>query len=210
MAGSARIRELSSLSPYLELARACVDTRGELRRASQTLHDRVGSTLAAAGLQLQLLRMDAPAFADRFDEVLETLNGVMEDLRGLSRDLDPTPTGRAGLKNALLDLTDADLVQVRYAATAQIPPPAADAVYLATVATVAAAARRKAKKVVVSVAGSKSLTLKIHHDGSAADARRDLAATALLAEAAGLSFAIETKKSTIVLIRYAVRRSTGR
>ncbi len=32
-----------------------------LRRAGQTLHDEVAPLLAAAGLQLQLLRMDHPA-----------------------------------------------------------------------------------------------------------------------------------------------------
>ncbi len=195
----------------VELARICVETRGELRRASRVLHDRVGGGLAAAGLQLQLLGLDSPEFASRSGELLETLNGVMEEIRRLSRDIDPTPAGRTGLKSALLDLARADAarVQIRYEASARIPPLAADALYLAAARAVGAALRRKVKKVVVSAAGDKSVTLKIHHDGRASDTRRDLAAAALLARAAGLSFAIETKKSTIVLIRYAVQRSAG-
>ena len=194
-----------------ELARACVEARAELRRASGALHDRIGSALAAAGLQLQLLRMDSPEFAVRSEDVLQLLNGVMDEVRQLSRNLDPTPVHRAGLKNALLDLARADAarVEIRYGSTAAIPALPADALYLAAARTVGAALRRDVKRVTVSASGSKCLTLRIRHDGRASDARRDLAAAAVLARAAGLSFAIETEKSTIVLIRYALRRSTG-
>lgn len=63
----------------------------KLRRAGKTLHDDVGPLLAAAGLQLQLLRMDHPAAADQVDELLATLDDAMERVRALSRELSPSP-----------------------------------------------------------------------------------------------------------------------
>jgi signal transduction histidine kinase len=68
------------------------DAAGEkLRRAGKTLHDDVGPLLAAAGLRLQLLRMDHPGTADQVDELLATLDDAMERVRALSRELSPSP-----------------------------------------------------------------------------------------------------------------------
>jgi len=65
--------------------------RAELLRAGKTLHDDVGPLLAAAGLRLQLLRMDHPQTAERLDEVLATLEQAMERVRALSQTLSPSP-----------------------------------------------------------------------------------------------------------------------
>jgi len=197
------------------LAAACVQARMQLRRASRSLHDDVGGLLAVAGLELQLLRMDLPEFAERSANLRGALDGVMQHVRRLSRELDPTPACRTGLKNALLDLAEEYVavlrggVQVRYSATAVLPPDAADALYVAVAATIASAAAGGATRVVISVTGSKGVTVRVVHDGDALKARRVVEDTARLARAANLDFDVETKKSTIVLIRYALRRSAG-
>ena len=66
-------------------------TNGPLRQAGQTLHDDVAPLLAAAGLQLQLLRMDHPQTAAQVTEVLATLEDAMDRVRRLSQQLAPSP-----------------------------------------------------------------------------------------------------------------------
>jgi signal transduction histidine kinase len=116
---------MSKKSPADELARECVALHTELRRASSLLHDEVGALLAVAGLRLQLLSMDFPETGVRVAEVAEALDGVMEQVRKLSRQLEPSPVRRTGLKNALLDLAGTfGGVNLRYTATAILAPAA--------------------------------------------------------------------------------------
>src|SRR5580693_8709844 len=123
---------MSKNSPADDLARECVALSSELRRASSLLHDEVGSLLAVAGLRLQLLGMDFPAAGARVAEVAEALDGVMEQVRKLSRQLEPSPVRRTGLKNALLDLAEEfGGVTLRFTATAVLAPVAVDALYRA-------------------------------------------------------------------------------
>ena len=97
--------------------------------------------LAVAGLRLQLLSMDFPEAGARAAEVAEALDGVMEHVRKLSRQLEPSPVRRTGLKNALLDLAEVcGGVTLRYTATAVLAPVAVDALYRAIASVVAAAA----------------------------------------------------------------------
>jgi signal transduction histidine kinase len=202
-----------------ELARACVAARNELRRASRVLHDEIGSMLAVAGLRLQLLRMDHPETAERFAELSAALDGVMESVRQLSREVDPSPAGRTGLKNALLDLAETHMqsfgsgVIVQSTVTATHPHTVWDALYLAAARTVEAAAARNLKRLEIRAAGSKAVSIRIRHSGRPIDTRRDLLGASLLARAAGLEFNVQpgagkTEQGTIVVIRYAVQRST--
>ncbi len=93
---------------------------------------KLAALLAVAGLRLQLLSMDFPEAGARVAEVAEALDGVMEQVRKLSRQLEPSPVRRTGLKNALLDLAEAfGGVTLRYTATAVLAPVAVDAVYRA-------------------------------------------------------------------------------
>jgi len=71
--------------------RRSIGGRDPLRRAGKTLHDDVAPLLAAAGLQLQLLRMDHPAAAAQANEVLATLEDAMDRVRKLSQQLAPSP-----------------------------------------------------------------------------------------------------------------------
>jgi signal transduction histidine kinase len=206
-----------------ELARELAAARVELRRAAQVLHDDVGSLLAVAGLRLQLLRMDhpelaQPELAQRTSEVSEALDGVMQHLRTLSRELEPTPVRRTGLKNALLDLAEARMqetgadVALRYTATATLAPAAADAMYQAIDAALASAVASvpaKARRVTLSVSGSRSLTARIGYAGRPKLRTTSLAAAGLLAGHAGLQFDVQvTKSGTIVSIRHANHRSS--
>lgn len=191
-----------------ELAKECVRSRQELRRAAQVLHDDVGSLLAVAGLRLQLLRMDFPEVSERAAEVSEALDGVMGHLRTLSRALEPSPVRRTGLKNSLLDLVgDSNggaRVRLRYAATATLPLDIADAMYQAIASAVANA--DGTKDVSISVSGTRAVTARVSHSGKIA--KKSLAAASLLARHSGLDFSVVTEKGTIVSITYAIRRSS--
>jgi len=212
---------MSKNSPADELARGYVALQTELRRASSLLHDEVGALLAVAGLRLQLLSMDFPETGARVAEVAEALEGVMEQVRRLSRQLEPSPVRRTGLKNALLDLAEVfGGVTLRYTATAVLVPAAVDALYRAIASTVAvASAAPGVTRIAISVAGSRSLTVRIGSNSRLRSAGRDLAAAALLARHSGMSFEIgaksqktrqnKTNQGTIVVIQYAGRRSAG-
>jgi signal transduction histidine kinase len=76
-----------------------IDAR--IERAGKTLHDEIGPMLSAAGLRLQLLRMDFPETAERVREVTESLDQVIDRVRALSQDLKPSPFSakRAAMKS---------------------------------------------------------------------------------------------------------------
>jgi signal transduction histidine kinase len=211
-------------SPADELARECVALYTELRRASSLLHDEAGALLAVAGLRLQLLGMDFPEAGARVAEVAEALDGVMEQVRKLSRQLEPSPVRRTGLKNALLNLAEEyGGVSLRYTARAVLAPVAVDALYRAIASTVAAASvARGVSRIAISVSGSRSVTARITwsgRNGHLQHAGKDLAAAGLLARHSGMTFEIATKpekkrqnktnQGTIVVIQYAGRRPPG-
>jgi len=196
------------------LAQECVRTYRELRRAAGVLHDDVGSLLAVTGLRLQLLCMDFPEAGARAAEAAESLEGAMEHVRKLSRELEPSPVRRTGLKTAVVALAEKlGGVAVRYTATADLAPMAADALYRAIASALAAASSApRATRIAISVSGSRSVTARIAHNGRHRSS--ELAAAALLARHSGLSFKVETPRTktgqgTIVVIQYAVRRSAG-
>ena len=209
------------------LARDCVKARFELRRAAQVLHDQVGSSLTAAGMRLQLLRMEHPETENGVAAISQALEGAMDKVRTLARELEPSPVRRTGLKNALRDLaaaapppahgkdaggTNGRGIALRYTATAVVPAEIADALYHA-IASSASSASRNAR-VVISVSGSRSIAARVSYDGRPRNRGRELTAAALLAGHAGLEYKIKpfcfgTKQGTIVAIRYGNRRSSG-
>ena len=71
-------------------------TGESLRRVGETLHDDVAPLLTAAGVQLQLVRLDHPASAAQVNEVLATLEAAMDRVRKLSQQLAPSPFTPAG------------------------------------------------------------------------------------------------------------------
>lgn len=193
------------------IAALYVQARSTLVGAGRALHDHVGSSLSAAGVQLQLLRMDVPAAQARIDETLQTLEEVLNKVRDLSQDLCPSPAYRGGLKQALLRLADQHgssgcHVVVEYAATAAIPAEMAAALYESASAALDQALRQGAARVTITARGAGPLVLRIADDGRKSGRCRALAAIGTLTRAQGLGFACTTGKGTIVSIRYASRR----
>jgi len=196
-----------------ELAKAFLEARTELRRASRILHDDVGSLLAVAGLRLQLLRMDFPESSERCGEVAVALESVMEQVRRLSRELDPMPGSRTSLQSALTDLAQrfqeefAGKIVLRFTASASLRSEIAGALYEAAALSLAASVKQPgATRIGISASGAKGVTIRISTDG--APKRRDSSfqLAALLARQAGLVYEAATGKGTIVSIRYADRR----
>jgi hypothetical protein len=120
------------------------------------------------------------------------------------------------LKNALLDLAESRMVSggartgvsvvLRYTATATLPPEIADAMYHA-IASAVAAAGKDVRRITIAVSGSRAMAARVAHEGGCRG--RVMAAAALLARHSGLTFEVVTEKSTIVSIRYALRRPSG-
>jgi signal transduction histidine kinase len=199
-----------------DLARACVQAQAQLRRAGRALHDEIGSLLAAAGLRLQLLRMDVPDLAERTQELGDTLDRAMEAVRSLSQDLDPSPVRRLGLKNALRHLAKRHSearrrqVTLRSTMSAALPLEVAELMYqAASHAVLAAAGRVDVTRIRITAAGARGVTVRVADNGSKPGPDSSLAMAAMLARHGGLSFETATGKGTIVSIRYAIRRASG-
>jgi signal transduction histidine kinase len=121
-------------------------------RLPQLLHDRVGQSLSAAGLQLDLLRMDlaesAVPIPQRIGEIQAMLETVMGLVRDVNRELNPALAERVGLRSALDRLAGhlrADFkgnVRVFADATAHPAPEAAAALYRIAQEAAGLAARR--------------------------------------------------------------------
>jgi len=194
-----------------QIAALYVQARAGLVRAGRALHDHVGSSLSAAGVQLQLLRMDVPEAEARIDEALRTLEEALNTVRDLSQELCPSPAYRGGLKQALLRLADQHNsrnchIDVDYAASAAVPGEIAAALYEAGSAAVEQALRQGAARVTITVRGAGRLVLRIADDGRKSGRARASSVIGTLARGQGLGFACTTGKGTIVSIRYAIRR----
>ena len=108
-------------------------------RVSKWLHDHVGQCLSAAGLQLDLLRMDfaesALPISQRTAEIQSMLDSVMKLVREFSHELNPAAAERMGLRAALdglagrLRLEFNGVVRVLADPTEQLPAEASAALY---------------------------------------------------------------------------------
>ncbi len=111
----------------------------ERNRLAQFLHDDVGQALSAAGMQLDLMRMDMvgriPSVGERTAEVQRTLETIMERVREYSYALNPSVVERAGLRWALDRLVGrirrsfSGTLRLMYDPTLQVPAPVAKAFY---------------------------------------------------------------------------------
>jgi glucose-6-phosphate-specific signal transduction histidine kinase len=75
--------------------------RRELERASRILHDDVGQSLTAAGLELDLLALEHPQLAEPIGSLRARLEAAFQSVRRLSYDLSPDLVLRIGLADAL-------------------------------------------------------------------------------------------------------------
>lgn len=94
----------------------------ERNMASKFLHDSVGQNLTAFGLQLDLIRMDletvSPEICGRIVEIQKLLEGMMEEVREYSYELNPSAVERAGLRAALDRL--AGRIRARFAGSLRL------------------------------------------------------------------------------------------
>ena len=135
----------------------------------------------------------------------------MESVRALSQKLNPSPVDRLGLERALLRYSEREpRVEVDYVATARLTRETATLLYATILSVIDVALRAKAKRGRVTVSGGSGIEVRVEDDGRTAGRKRALALTMLLAQAAGATISVTTRKSTIVLIRHANRRTTGR
>jgi len=110
----------------------------ERARISRILHDEVGQILSAAGLQLDLLRMECTQMAGVSERILEAqklLEQAVVQVRDLSCVLNPSIVERSGLQFALERLVGRcrrgfpGTVRLEFDPSAQVPVEAAQAFY---------------------------------------------------------------------------------
>jgi signal transduction histidine kinase len=193
-------------------------------RSGRALHDDLGPLLSAAGLHLQMLRMDHPRMGSEIDQIAAILEQAFERIRDVSRELAPSPVLRGGLKSALEWLAESTAashpgiaVKLNYKITADLPVIAACALYEATGAAVAEAVGPfGATRVAIAARGALLgprkvglVSIRVEDNGRARGRAKALRAACRIAEAQGLSMTLATKQDTIVLIRYALRPPTG-
>jgi PAS domain S-box-containing protein len=120
----------------MHVLKAQESDRGRLARF---LHDEVGQSLSAAGLQLDLLRMDfeaaAPAIGQRTVELQGMLETIMAAVRDFSYELNPDMVERAGLHAAMDRLVGRTRkrftgnLRLMADSTLHVPPPVGSALY---------------------------------------------------------------------------------
>lgn len=94
----------------------------ERLRVAGFLHDTIGQTLTALGLQLDLVRMDlesvSPVTGAHVSEIQQLLGAMMEEVREFSYHLNPSIVERAGLRPALDRLVDG--LRTRFTGTLRV------------------------------------------------------------------------------------------
>ncbi len=108
-AGGFAVDSAASIGAGQELREAALKVlqarEAERGRLARFLHDEVGQCLSAAGLQLDLLRMDLerhePTISSRTAEIQQVLERVMEQVRDYSYELSAFTVERGGLHAAL-------------------------------------------------------------------------------------------------------------
>jgi len=208
--------------------RALEALESDRARLPELLHDRVGQSLSAAGLELDLLRMDlaesAVPIPQRIGDIQAMLETVMGLVRDVNRELNPALAERLGLRSALDRLAGhlrahfKGNVRVFADATAQPAPQAAAALYrLAQEAAGHAARRAGCSAIEILLKSLRSGTaLEIRDNGLGCDAAdRAFGSGALellvmqhIADRAGIELEIDSApdKGTVVraLCRSAV------
>ena len=202
-------------SPAETLAQMCAGQAESLRSAGVALHSDVGPLLVAAGLQLQLLEMDAPEQSERIRIVAGILDQAMEQVRSLSLRLNSSPVYRGGLKSALdrliESLPSAILASLDYRAEGSIPPHRAAVIYESLNTAILTGIEAGATRIGIRVRAASGVSVRVADNGRSVGRARALSVLQLLTEAGGMKFALATGKSTIVSIRvYAARRSLSR
>jgi signal transduction histidine kinase len=192
------------------------------REYGRLLHDQVAPTLSAAGLHLDVMRMDlsnqVPAIAERTVEIQQLLEQAMVTIRDLSREMNTSVVDRAGLRFALEKLAERSqrefdgVLRFKYDCQLRVPPEPGTAMFrVAEMALENALKHSGATKILLSVTGTRAATMQVRDNGrgfSVDSARkRGLSLTMMQAYAdeRGLKLTIDsqTNAGTIVRCRYA-------
>lgn len=187
------------------------------------LHDGVSQVLSAAGLQLELLRMEAgdSPLASRIGAVQQTLETAVNQVRSISHDLNPHTIERVGLRLTLQDLIRE--VEPSYSGTYELvcperltlPRQEALALALCLIESLRTAVLvTGAKKITLRCRESrKGVSCKLHLAGGTQDLELKQSPTLLLAReyamAAGYYYTLETKlgRDTIITVGHATPES---
>lgn len=206
---------MSAKDEVEQLAQLLYEARRELRNAGRILHDEIGPLLSAAGLRVQLLRMDWTQSSEEPTEALAILDQAMERVRALSQNLNSSPAAHIGLEKALFQLVARHsesfpgILSLSYTA-GRLPPEVCVEIY----DTLAAAleqtlANGSATRISISVSGKRTITARMSSNRPVKWPRRTQAAWSRRLRPAGISLEITTKKGTIVSIQYAAGRPPG-
>jgi signal transduction histidine kinase len=195
----------------------------ERNMVSKFLHDSVGQTLTALGLQLDLIRMDlesvSPETCARVVEMQRILETIMQRVREYSYELNPSTVERAGLRSALDRLTGrtrgrfTGSMRVNVDPSLKIDPQIASAMYqIAQEAVENAAQHSSCSAIEIAVKSSRTGTvLEIRDNGKGfdpADLLRGCRGLGLLsmehyAAQAGLNLSITSNRETGTTVRAA-------
>jgi two-component system sensor histidine kinase NreB len=155
-----------------------------LAQVARVLHDDVSQVLSAVGLQLDAMRMDfrnqAPGIDERASEIQTMLEQVIEQLRDISNELNPSIVERAGLQFALDRLagkvrkTFSGTLRLHFDSTARVPTEIATTFYkIAECALESAVARPRCSAIDIQLKRAQGdFVLEIRDDAEADDADR--------------------------------------
>ncbi len=200
-------------------------------RIARLLHDEVGQVLSAAGLQMDLLRMDCRQVAGAEEQIAEAqklLERALVRVRELSYDLNPAIIERLGLEAACKRLVDRFGRSFRgklawsYCGDPQTRGVQAQALYrIAEEALQNAVEHSGAGEISISVeAGPQRLKLEVRDNGRGFACERALTETPavglrlmkLEAETAGmeLRLASEPQRGTMITVLWPPERGSGK
>lgn len=159
-----------------------------LGRVSRLLHDDVSQVLSAVGLQLDAMRMDfraeAPGIEERAAEIQNMLEQVIEQLRDISNELNPSVVERAGLQFALDGLAGkvrknfSGALRLHFDSSARVPTTIAKTFYkIAECAVDNALARPKCTMIEIQVKRARGECVLEVHDNGYLDATDSIAAS---------------------------------
>lgn len=149
-----------------------------LGKVSRLLHDEVSQVLSAVGLQLDAMRMDfrdkAPGIEERAAEIQTMLEQVIEQLRDISNNLNPSIVERAGLQFALDQLVGRirknfpGTMRLHFDPEARVPSLIAKTFYkIAECAVDNALARPKCSTIEIQVKRARGeFVIEVHDNGS--------------------------------------------
>jgi len=204
--------------------RTLASLEADRERLARLLHDRVAQGLSAAGLQLDLLRMDLTESVlpvpQRIGEIQSTLETIMELVRDVNRELNPSVAERIGLRGALDALAGrlrADFkgnVRVFAAGVAQPAPEVAAALYRIAQEAAGRAARRAGCSAIEillkSLRGGLALEIRdngagVDADSAGGEAGMDLLTIRHFADQAGIELQIESAPGAGTVVRALCR-----